>query len=320
MKRVLNLLRVPLALLLFGGVVVLAASQALAAGSAPGLEVHFLNVGQGDAALIRTAEGKTVLIDTGTPEGGEVVTSHLKALGIKELNLLVLTHPHLDHIGGAIQVLMSVKVKAVLDPKYPHTTQAYTSLLQDIEARVERGELNYYVGYQGRKFKLGESATIEILSPPREHLPGERSPPNTNSIVALLTHGAVRFLFTGDAEAETERFLLREGGPLRAEVLKVSHHGSRYSTSAAFLVQVRPEVAIISAGRNNRYGHPHRETLSRLDRNQIKIYRTDLNHHIRVKSDGKKIEVETDYRPPVARATKPASRATAGGGAGVASP
>lgn len=266
-----------MALLVF----LLAWTQALAGE----LTVEVLDVGQGDAILITTPAGKRVLIDAGTRRSP--VPAMLKRRGIEELNLVIATHAHADHIGSMARVLRQVPPKLYGDQGMPHTTATYTKVMEAVEAQ----EIRYLTLRTGRVFNLDDDARIEILGPTEPLLTGTRSDLNSNSVVARLTHGDTCFLFTGDAEDPTEHRLLQEGvGP--CDVLKVAHHGSAHSTSRAWLEAVRPELAVISVGAENRYGHPDEGTLLRLEKAGARVLRTDLMGTIRLVSDQTSVRVE----------------------------
>ena len=247
------------------------------------LVVDILDIGQGDSILISTDE-KTVLIDAADRPAN--VVDQLRILGVETLDLVVGTHPHADHIGRMEDVLRTFNVKLYMDNGITHTTAVYNNTM----AAVEELEIPYRKAKSGTVLKLGDEATFTILSPPDEPLGGTRSDINSNSVVMLLEHDDVSFLFTGDAEEPTEHYLL-QGGLGEVDVLKVAHHGSGHSSTLGFLDVVHPEVALISVGEGNRYKHPSPECLERLDRVGAQVYRTDLSGHLRVISDGSAFEV-----------------------------
>ena len=274
------------------------------------LTVEVLDVGQGDAILIQTPAGKTVLIDAGTSRSP--VPAMLKRREIASLDLVIATHAHADHIGAMARVLQQVPVKLYGDQGMPHTTTTYTRVMQQVESQ----DIRYLSLRAGRVFNLDDGIKLEVLGPAEPLLGGTRSDLNSNSVVTRLTHGENCFLFTGDAEDPTEHQLL-QGGLTACNVLKVAHHGSAHSTSRAWLQAVQPELALISVGEGNRYGHPDDGTLLRLERNGAKILRTDLMGTIKITSDKAQLVIEeVDERALVAawRADAQRARAEAAGG------
>lgn len=259
-------------------------------------------MGQGDSILIRTPE-KAILIDAG--EGEVSVPKLLEERGITTLDLVIGTHPHADHIGGMDDVLDSVKVKNYVDNGLAHTTKTYEAVMQ----RIEDKQIPYRAGTVDMKFNLDDGAVLEVLFPRDTKLRDTRSDLNSNSVVTRLTHGKSCFLFTGDSEEPTEMALL-DAGLTQCDVLKVAHHGSRHSTTNAFLSVVKPKIALISLGVGNRYGHPGDETLARLGAVGAEIYRTDLMGTLTVVSDKSTVRVETGKKAPllVATATGPQVR------------
>jgi len=245
--------------------------------------VDMLDVGQGDAILVRTAE-KTVLIDAGTAKSH--VLAQLKALGVESVDLMISSHPHADHIGGMVEVLNGMPVKLFMDNGMTHTTKTY----QNTMAAVEERGIAYRTATPGSTLKLNDEAWFEVLFPTDSLLKGTRSDLNSNSLVLLLVHKDMDFLLTGDAEEPTEEALLAAGLG-QVDVLKVAHHGSAHSTSRHFLDATRPSIAVISCGADNRYGHPAPDTVARLKRAQAMVYRTDLSGHLRLISNGTEIEV-----------------------------
>ena len=260
------------------------------------LEVFVLDIGQGDSTLIVSPTGKIVLVDTGEAGNHGTVVGAIRNItkGDCRIDLFVVSHPHSDHMGSAVPVLKACKVTTVLDSGYPHTTVGYKKYLEAVEASGAR----YIKAEPGQDFDLGGGAKITVLSPIQPYfkqsdLHSGANPPNANSVVMRLDHGAFSMLFTGDAEAETEARILAGGADVSAKVLKVGHHGSRYATSEEFLQAVKPERATISCGSDNTYGHPTPEALKRLKDDKVKVYRTDLQGVIRIVSDGTKYRIFT---------------------------
>lgn len=275
------------------------------------LKVHVLDVGQGDAILIEAPGDKRILIDAGTAKSG--VPALLRQRGIESLNLVVSTHPHADHIGGMAEILKSFDVGLYVDNGMTHTTMTYSRTAQILEKK----DIGYRAAVVGRTFNVGSEAKLTILHPRQSQLRGTRSDLNSNSVVLRLDHGNVCFLFTGDAEDPTERDLMNRGLE-QCDVLKVAHHGSGHSSSDSFLRTVKPQVALISAGAGNRYGHPDPEALQRLQSAGIKVHRTDLEGTITVSSNGRKFSVEsskearTVTNTPIPHNSVPAPETNAG--------
>lgn len=257
------------------------------------LRVTFLDVGQGDSAVIETPSGRVVVIDGGgipttdEREGGDpgsrILVPFLRSRGISAVDLLVATHPDDDHIQGLVAAVTRLRVRAALDSGLPAGPGPCTRLRAAWRARGVR----VHLARRAQSFELGGGARLEVLHPAEPLLTGTRSDDNNNAIVVRLVFGKVRVLFTADAEDEAEKSLLGSGLDLHADVLKVGHHGSRGSTSAAFLKAVSPTAAVVSCGRNNRFGHPHKETLQRLE--GVPLFRTDQQGAILLETDGERI-------------------------------
>ncbi|MFO7918426.1 MAG: MBL fold metallo-hydrolase [Anaerolineae bacterium] len=254
-----------------------------------GLQVHVLDVGQGDAILILSPHDGAILIDGGNPDSG--VVEYLRAQGVEKLDMMVATHPHADHIGGLVDVLEAMPVEEVVTNGQPHTTRTYERFLDAIAAS---GAIYTEVG-RGDTLQVGD-LTLDVLHPSPDFA-GESL--NNQSLVLRLVHGDVAFLFTGDAEREAEESMVTSGQALEATILKVGHHGSRTASTPTFLEQVQPEIAIYCCGLHNRYGHPHAETLAALADVGAEAYGTDVNGTVVVTSDG------TDYTVDVTRQGQP---------------
>ncbi len=243
------------------------------------VEFHFIDVGQGDAALIRTEAGN-VLIDAGTNDAEDELVAYLKAEGITELAYAVFTHPHEDHIGGADAVLEYCKVENVILPDKIATTVVYNRMMDAIEAEgatviIAVPEATYTVG----------DLKLTILGP----VGSGYSDLNNDSVVLRADFGESSVLYTGDAEDVSEEEMVeryRLSGKLDCDLLKVGHHGSENSSTDAFLDAVTPELAVISCGEGNKYGHPTQEALARLDARNVTYWRTDLLGSIVIVSDG----------------------------------
>lgn len=259
------------------------------------LQVHVLNVGQGDSILIIAPGGKSVLVDAGVPGSGRVVLDAMKRYGVDHLDLMVATHAHADHIGGADEVMRRTKVTTVLDSKVPNSTKNY----EDFLSAINETGAKYVPASPGQKFDLGGGATITVLAPfqpffTKDQLRSGANEPNANSVVTRLDYGDFSMLLTGDAEAETEERLMSKGANIKANVLKVGHHGSRYASSEKFLRQGGFETAIISDGADNRYGHPSQDALDRLKQLGVKLYRTDLEGEVTIVSRGHGYDIRTE--------------------------
>ncbi len=271
------------------------------------LKAYFLDVGQGDSSVILFKDN-VILIDAGETSQGDTVVADLKRLGVEEIDLLVATHAHSDHIGGMQKVLANFRVKKVLDPGLPTTSPLYEKFL----AAVGREQIPYVLAEQGQMIDLDPSLRILVLSPPKERIGDDL---NTNSIVLRISYGTMNLLYTGDATTVAEEAMLRTGYPLDAQVIKIGHHGSSGASSAGFLTRVNPQVAIISVGKDNDYGHPHRATLDRLATAGPTVFRTDTDGTIRVVSNGNTFSVTTEkgdsgFWNAAVTATTPSPRAS----------
>lgn len=254
------------------------------------IRVDVLDVGQGDSILIRTADGKTVLIDAGELTSPTVPL--LQKMGVQKIDLLVATHAHADHIGRMQEVVQTFPVKLFLDNGLPHTTQTYANLMAEVEAR----QIPYRGAVAGTVFNLDVDATLKVLHPTATPLKDTRSDLNSNSVVLRLDHGEDCMLFTGDSEEPTEHALV-DRGLGECDILKVAHHGSNHSTTDTFLAALRPTAAIISCGAGNRYGHPGAYSLGRLRSAGVAIHRTDLEGTVTVVSTGKGFTIRGEHPP-----------------------
>lgn len=244
--------------------------------------VHFIDVGQADAALVE-CDGHYMLIDGGNRGDSDVIYTVLKKAGAEKLDIVVGTHAHEDHIGGLPGAFSYAEAELSLCP----VTEYDSGVFETFKEYAEEKGGGLTVPEVGDEYALG-SAKVEILGLNA----GEDT--NNSSIILMIRYGETSFLFTGDAEREAEQAVLDSGSELKADVLKVGHHGSDTSTSYPFLREVMPEYAVISVGEGNSYEHPEEGTLSRLRDADCKILRTDLNGDIIISSDGEELTVTTD--------------------------
>lgn len=257
-------------------------SQALPNISSTGLTVRFLDVGQGDSALIE-CDGHYMLIDGGGREKSSLIYSVLQADKIDHLDIIIGSHADEDHIGGLSGALNYATAEITLCPVTEYSSKTF----ENFKKYAELSGGGIQVPKVGDVYDLG-NARIEILAV------NSGSSSNDSSIVAKLTYGNISFLFTGDAETETEEFLFDSGTDLTTTVLKVSHHGSKDSSSAEFLQRSAPEYVVISVGADNSYGHPTEEALARINATGAEVLRTDLIGDITFYTDGSSISVMTE--------------------------
>ncbi|MBO4954500.1 MAG: MBL fold metallo-hydrolase [Clostridia bacterium] len=247
------------------------------------LMVEFLDVEQGDSALIHLPNGETMLIDAGERDQGEHVVATLQEQGITRLDYVIGTHPHTDHIGGLQEVIESFDIGEIYMPKKLHTTKTFENLLLAIR---DKG-LSVTSAKAGVTVLEDEGVFATFVAPQDT----DYEELNDYSAVLRLTFGETSFLFTGDAEAVSEHEMLNSGQSLSADVLKVGHHGSTTSNTVAFLKAVSPTHAVISCGAGNDYGHPHKQILKRLSALKATVWRTDEQGKITVTSDGTTLTV-----------------------------
>ncbi len=248
-------------------------------------EVHFIDVGQADCSLI-ICDDESLLIDGGNVGDGSLVVSYLIDMEIEALDYVICTHAHEDHVGGLSKVLDAFTVTEEI---FAPETGADSNCYGNFVASVENQNKTLTAPEVGYTFSLGES-TVEFIGPVTE----DYSDINNTSLVTKITYGENTFLFTGDMEREAEADILETGIDVSADVLKIGHHGSENSTSYPFLRAIMPKIAIISVGEGNSYGHPTEEALSRLRDANVTVYRTDLQGHIIIKSDGQSLTVITE--------------------------
>lgn len=250
---------------------------------APKLEVHFLDIGQGDSALLFCGD-ETLLIDGGKVKNNQKLIARLKELEVDHLDAIICSHPDEDHCGGLSAVLASTQTGAF----YCSVDSWHTKAFFDVTKYVAEQGISVTIPQAGDSFAFGE-ASVEFLGPVEDY----GDDPNEGSLVARVRYGETSFLFTGDMGFEAEDDMLAAGVDVSATVLKVAHHGSAGSSSTEFLQAVHPQYAVISVGADNDYGHPTEAALNRLAGCGIPVYRTDLLGEIIAVSDGKTVTMTT---------------------------
>jgi len=256
------------------------------------LKATFLDIGQGDSTFLQFPYGGNMLIDGG-PGGrydmGRRVVAYLHRQGVRRINIVVLTHPHDDHVGGLITVLKNLPVGLVLDSGQTHTSYSYEEFLK----LVKEKRIPYRIVKAGEEIKGFKGVKIFILQPPPHLFKGTGSDINNNSLVLKVVYGKASLLLTGDIERGAEDKLLRYGPGLKSTLIKVPHHGGRASSTPDFLDLVSPRVSVISVGRRNPFHHPAPETLLRYKERGVKIYRTDREGAVIFTSNGRSFRIRT---------------------------
>ena len=265
-------------------------------------EMHFIDVGQALSVLVE-CDGQYMLYDGGNVDDGSLVVSYLQSQGVEQLEYVFCSHAHEDHVGGLAAALAYFPAYHVYSP----VTEASTKCFKDFVKYTQQQGLQVEVPAVGTTWPLG-SASVTMLGPVAQY-----SDTNDTSIVLRIDYGSTSFLLTGDMEKTAESDLVASGANLKADVLQVGHHGSSTSTGYAFLNAVLPEMGIISCGVNNKYGHPHEETLSILRDAGVDVYRTDLQGTITIGSDGQNYTVGTEHfaADSALNPTDPAASSTA---------
>jgi len=260
----------------------------LLSGRPKDLAVDFLDVGQGDAILIKAPAGQNILIDGGPDKTVIKRLGENLAWWDKTIDLMILTHPHDDHVTGLIEVLKRYQVKKILYTGVSHNAPNYLSWLK--AARARKAPL--LIIDKEQTVNLGGGAKLEIIYPAASLLDKVVADLNDSSLVMKLVYGETSILLTGDAGEEIEKKLIDSGADLSAEVLKVGHHGSEFSTTEGFLNKVKPGLAVICVGRDNDFGHPNGRIIKRLKRSGAAILRTDQAGTIKLASDGKEVKIK----------------------------
>ena len=246
------------------------------------LVVNFFDVGQGDSIFIKTPNNQKILIDGGPDNGVLAKLGKNLPFYDKEIDLMILTHPHSDHLVGLVEVLKRYKVKKIISTGVIHTTPEYLAWLEEIKGQ----KIPLETAIAGQVLDFGGETKMEILYP-LENLTGQSVDDlNNTSIVSKLTFKNNLFLFMGDAEVTAEEKIIASGADLKADILKIGHHGSKNATSESFLEKVDPQSTVISVGAKNKFGHPSGLVVNRLKREGIEILRTDERGDIKFLGDG----------------------------------
>lgn len=248
-----------------------------------GIKIHYIDVGQGDSILVE-ADGKYLLIDAGPTASTQKLLTYLKKQNIRKLDYVIATHPHEDHIGGMSEIIKRYDIGEFYMPKKLTDTKVFENFIATLKAK----NIKAVAAKAGMSFTLGGKAECSMLAPNSNSYESL----NDYSIVLMIKYDNSKFLFMGDAEKLSEKEILSKGYDVKCDVLKVGHHGSTSSSSKAFLDKASPKIAIISCGKNNDYGHPHKETLQELKKRNIQVYRTDIDGNIVLYSNGEKISKE----------------------------
>ena len=277
MKRLLSLLMALIILLSLASCSSSNKNEFTIPDSEAKLIVHFIDVGQGDSVLLESND-EFVLIDAGEREYGDKVLDYIVDRGADELKYVIATHPHSDHAGGLRTVLDGIDAENFITAETDCATATWTKLLKKVDAL----DINYIDAKAGDTYTFG-NASFSIMAPLSSGYDGY----NSYSVVTKVVCGDISFMLTGDAEKDSEYEMVESGEDLSADVLKCGHHGSSTSTTAKFLKAVDPSFAVISCGKDNEYGHPHKETLQKLNLLGCEVYRTDLMGTIAAYTDGK---------------------------------
>lgn len=252
-------------------------------------KVYIIDVEQGESILITTEE-KSMLIDAGENNMGQTVLDFIDTLGLDHLDYVLATHPHSDHIGGMDTVLENIDVGEVFFGDLPDELTPTTKTYEDVLDAIEEKDIPLSLAAPGDTLDLGNGAVLTFLGPVTQDI----SSLNNASVVSRLDFGETSFLFNGDQEVPMEELLLDSNSYLDCDMMTMGHHGSSTSSSQAYVDAVSPDYAVISCGRGNKYGHPHKETTTMLDEMDIEYYRTDLSGNITFTSNGKDISVRTE--------------------------
>lgn len=245
------------------------------------LIIHYINVGQGDSELIQY-KGKNMLIDSGPFSSKNILMKYLKSAGIKKLDYVIVTHPHEDHIGNMSDIIKEFEISEFIAPKISPNSSTYSSMIKNLKSK----KLKITIAKPSYNINLHPDLKCEIIAPNNTTYDNI----NNYSVVSKLTYKNTSFLFTGDAENSSENEMIQKNYNLKANIIKLGHHGSNTASSTKFLKKVNPSVAIISCAKKNKYNHPSPETVKKLKNMNIKLYRTDIDGNIVLFTDGDEIK------------------------------
>lgn len=251
------------------------------------LSINIIDVGQGDCILISTPENKNILIDGGDENSERVIKSYLKKRKIKKLDIVIATHFDKDHIGSLDYIIDKFNIGKVYTSKDIDKSQAYNNLIKSCRNK----NLNFEILKKGDKIKITKDINIIVLNP--SYIQENK---NLNSIAINLSYINMDFLFTGDCEESNEVDMINSYDLENVDFLKIAHHGSSSSSSDKFIKETSPDIAVISCGYKNQYGHPHKSTLDTLNKYKVKTFRTDINGDLVFYSDGYKIFTNKKYK------------------------
>lgn len=251
------------------------------------LTLHVIDVGQGDSMLIETPLGKYILIDGGPPEAGKEVVAYLKSLQIEQIDLLVATHPDIDHIGGLIDVMDSITIKSILDSGKRHTTKTYARYIK----QIIKHNIPLRIAKKNQSIDIDPTIDMTVLN---THEPKKNN--NQSSIVLHILFQDIDLLLLGDIEKKQEEELVRSY-QLDAQIVKIAHHGSKTSSSMTMLKELNPEIAILTYGKQNEFGHPVHRVIDHLNQIDAHIYSTAVFGHVVMRTNGESIMIHTEKSP-----------------------
>ena len=249
--------------------------------------LHFIDVGQAECELLKCNDD-TVLVDAGDVDSFEKISSYLDSQNVKELDYLIITHMHSDHMGSAKEVIEKYKPENIIMTRLTESVTPTTDIYKELLEVLSECDSKIIAAKPGNSYEL-DSFSFVILAPNKNY-----EELNNTSVVIKAYFGDTTYLLQGDAETESEKDILSNGFEVNADVLKLGHHGSKTSTCADYLNAVKPQVAVVNCGKENKYNHPNNETLDKLESRGIHCFRTDKNGNIVIKSDGKAISVITE--------------------------